>query len=86
VKTTEANQAVKETGVLHTRSRGVGLEETFISTQGVKPSEDTNTAPQSGTAVDDFNDQDGDFIQPTSTIGNTTNGIHWMLNSFGSDF
>ncbi|XP_020872387.1 protein KAKU4 isoform X3 [Arabidopsis lyrata subsp. lyrata] len=74
-QTTEANLAVGETGVLHTRSCGVGLDETFISTQGVKPSEDTNTAPQSGTAVDDFNDQDGDFIQPSSTIGNTTNAV-----------
>ncbi|CAN8229797.1 unnamed protein product [Cochlearia groenlandica] len=47
----------------------VGLDDTIISTQGVKPSEDTNTAPQSETDVAD------DFIQPSSTIGVTTNAV-----------
>lgn len=33
-----------------------------------------STVFDSGTGVDDFNDQDDDFIQPSSTIGDTTNG------------
>ncbi|WZZ24308.1 hypothetical protein YC2023_007709 [Brassica napus] len=55
-KTTEANQAVEETRVIHnTRSRGV------VSTQG--------------TGVDVSNDVSNDFIQPSSTIGETTNAV-----------
>ncbi|CAN6911968.1 unnamed protein product [Brassica oleracea] len=55
-QTTEANQAVEETRVIHnTRSRGV------VSTQG--------------TGVDVSNDVSNDFIQPSSTIGETTNAV-----------
>ncbi|CAG7886595.1 unnamed protein product [Brassica rapa] len=55
-QTTEANQAVEETRVIHnTRSRGV------VSTQGA--------------CVDVSNDVDNDFIQPSSTIGETTNVV-----------
>ncbi|KAF8074327.1 hypothetical protein N665_1113s0008 [Sinapis alba] len=68
-QTTEANQAVEETGVLHSLPRGADLDNTLVSAQGVKPSEYTNTASQSGTGVHD------DFIQPSSTIGDTTNAV-----------
>ncbi|CAN6985410.1 protein KAKU4 [Brassica rapa] len=55
-QTTEANQAVEETRVIHnTRSRGV------VSTQGA--------------GVDDSNAVGNDFIQPSSTIGETTNAV-----------
>ncbi|CAH8328449.1 unnamed protein product [Eruca vesicaria subsp. sativa] len=58
-QTTEANQAVEETRVIHTRSRGLGLDKAFVSTQGA--------------GVDHSNDND--FIQPSSTIGETTNAV-----------
>ncbi|XP_018447457.2 protein KAKU4 isoform X2 [Raphanus sativus] len=60
-QTTEANQAVEQPRVIHTRSRGVGLDKKFVSTQGA--------------GVDDSNDVDNDFIQPSSTIGETTNAV-----------
>ncbi|CAH8387430.1 unnamed protein product [Eruca vesicaria subsp. sativa] len=68
-QSTEANQDVEETGVLHTRSRGVVLDKTFISTEGVKKTSEDTTAPQSGTGVND------DFVQPSSTTGETRNAV-----------
>ncbi|XP_023635351.1 protein KAKU4 isoform X2 [Capsella rubella] len=62
-QTMGANLGAEEAGVLHTRSNEVGLYETFFSTQGGKPS------------VDVLNAQDDDFIQPRSTIGDTTNAV-----------
>ncbi|KAG2243822.1 hypothetical protein Bca4012_022659 [Brassica carinata] len=58
---TEANEAVEETRVIHTRSRGLGLDKTLFSTQGA--------------GVDGSNDVGNDFIQPSSTIGETTNDV-----------